>query len=184
MQPIPLRTTVIGSYPFPGWLEFACEHLDQFGPDDLAEMQDDAVCGRDPRSAVGGPGCDYRRRTDSAGFQPVLLRIPGRHRTGISQPATLWSAGTRPARQASDRGTTRSAATAWVPSKNSADLRRLAPPGPVLKASVPGPYTMSGRLAALPGYTRSLRHHRSAAAVDSQRTDRTGRGRLPGGDGR
>ena len=43
MQPIPLRTTVIGSYPFPGWLEFACGHLDQFGADDLAEMQDDAV---------------------------------------------------------------------------------------------------------------------------------------------
>ena len=32
-----LRTTVIGSYPFPGWLEFASRHLDQFGPDDLAE---------------------------------------------------------------------------------------------------------------------------------------------------
>ena len=24
----PLRTTVIGSYPFPGWLEFACGRLD------------------------------------------------------------------------------------------------------------------------------------------------------------
>ena len=43
MKESPLRTTVIGSYPFPGWLEFASQHLDQFGPDDLAEMQDDAV---------------------------------------------------------------------------------------------------------------------------------------------
>ena len=43
MQPIPLRTTVIGSYPFPGWLEFASQHLGEFGPADLAEMQDDAV---------------------------------------------------------------------------------------------------------------------------------------------
>src|SRR5580765_7127056 len=43
MQPIPLRTTVIGSYPLPGWLEFASRHLDQFGADDIAEMQDDAV---------------------------------------------------------------------------------------------------------------------------------------------
>jgi 5-methyltetrahydropteroyltriglutamate--homocysteine methyltransferase len=43
MQPLPLRTTVVGSLPFPGWLEFASQHLDQFGPDDLAEMQDDAV---------------------------------------------------------------------------------------------------------------------------------------------
>src|SRR3974390_2029082 len=39
----PLRTTVIGSYPFPGWLEFACQHLDQFGAADRAELQDDAV---------------------------------------------------------------------------------------------------------------------------------------------
>ena len=30
MNDIPLRTTVIGSYPFPGWLEFASQHLDQF----------------------------------------------------------------------------------------------------------------------------------------------------------
>ena len=39
----PLRTTVIGSYPFPGWLEFACQHLGQFGDADRAEMIDDAV---------------------------------------------------------------------------------------------------------------------------------------------
>ena len=39
----PLRTTVIGSYPFPGWLEFACQHLDQFGSEDRKELQDDAV---------------------------------------------------------------------------------------------------------------------------------------------
>src|SRR6185436_9339943 len=39
----PLRTTVIGSYPLPGWLEFACAHLDQFGSADRAELQEDAV---------------------------------------------------------------------------------------------------------------------------------------------
>src|SRR5215831_12449840 len=39
----PLRTTVIGSYPFPGWLEFACAHLDQFGEVDRWELQKDAV---------------------------------------------------------------------------------------------------------------------------------------------
>src|SRR5690606_21647241 len=38
-----LRTTVIGSYPFPGWLEHASQNLGAFGPDDVAEMQDDAV---------------------------------------------------------------------------------------------------------------------------------------------
>jgi 5-methyltetrahydropteroyltriglutamate--homocysteine methyltransferase len=43
MKENPLRTTVIGSYPFPGWLEFACQHLDQFGQADRNELQDDAV---------------------------------------------------------------------------------------------------------------------------------------------
>ena len=38
-----MRTTVIGSYPLPGWLLFAIEHLDEFGPADRAELQDDAV---------------------------------------------------------------------------------------------------------------------------------------------
>ncbi len=43
MKERPLRTTVIGSYPFPGWLEFACQHLEQFGADDRAELVNDAV---------------------------------------------------------------------------------------------------------------------------------------------
>ena len=43
MQERPVRTTVIGSYPFPGWLELATRHLAEFGPDDLAEVQEDAV---------------------------------------------------------------------------------------------------------------------------------------------
>ena len=39
----PLRTSVIGSYPFPGWLEFASAHLDEFGEADIEEMRADAV---------------------------------------------------------------------------------------------------------------------------------------------
>ena len=39
----PILTSVIGSYPFPGWLEYAAEHLDEFGPADIAEMQADAT---------------------------------------------------------------------------------------------------------------------------------------------
>src|SRR6476620_8400211 len=39
----PLRTTVIGSYPFPGWLEFACTHLGEVGEADRTELQEDAV---------------------------------------------------------------------------------------------------------------------------------------------
>ena len=43
MKESPLRTTVIGSYPFPGWLEFACQSLDRFGETDRTELQEDAV---------------------------------------------------------------------------------------------------------------------------------------------
>ena len=34
---------MVGSYPFPGWLEFASAHLDQFGEADIEEMRNDAV---------------------------------------------------------------------------------------------------------------------------------------------
>lgn len=43
MNEIPLRASVIGSYPFPGWLEFAANHLNEFGPEDLKEMLEDAA---------------------------------------------------------------------------------------------------------------------------------------------
>lgn len=39
----PLLTTVIGSYPFPGWLEFASQHLQDFGDADIEELRTDAV---------------------------------------------------------------------------------------------------------------------------------------------
>ena len=43
MKERPLRTTVIGSYPLPAWLELASQHLDEFGEADRAELFDDAV---------------------------------------------------------------------------------------------------------------------------------------------
>ena len=39
----PILTTVVGSYPFPGWLEACATEPERFGPNDVAEMQDDAV---------------------------------------------------------------------------------------------------------------------------------------------
>src|SRR5438093_4183906 len=43
MRDRPLRTTVVGSYPLPGWLEFASRNLEEFGSADLEEMVEDAV---------------------------------------------------------------------------------------------------------------------------------------------
>ena len=39
----PVLTTVVGSYPAPGWLELAHGHRDELGVDDLDELRRDAV---------------------------------------------------------------------------------------------------------------------------------------------
>ncbi len=153
MQPRPLRTTVIGSYPFPAWLEQACQHLDAFGADDITEMQDDAVvCALHDQLAAG-----LDVVTD--GEQTRLdfnLSFYG-HLEGI----TLESASPRrwgpPAHD--QRGKHHVSGELRAPHglgvvEEFLRLERLYaavgthPSGhrPVLKASVPGPYTMSGRL--------------------------------------
>ena len=43
MKTTPLRTSVIGSYPFPSWLHFAGDNLNEFGSDDIEELKDDAT---------------------------------------------------------------------------------------------------------------------------------------------
>ena len=141
----PILTTVVGSYPFPGWLEACAVEPERYGPDDVAEMQDDAVtaavmdqvrAGLDVITDGEQSRFDFnlsfyafldgieletvpRRR-----FGPPAHDQRGRHRiTGeISAPAGLGALA------------------------ELERLRRLAPPGPRLKASVPGPYTLAGRI--------------------------------------
>lgn len=145
MESRPLRTTVIGSYPFPGWLEFAVQHLDQFGEADRAEMIDDAV-----RTAIAD-------QTD-AGLDVITDGEQTRLDFNLSfygfiQGIELESASPRrfgpPAHD--QRGKHKvtgqlTAARGLGAVEDFARLKRLAPAGPTLKASVPGPYTLSGRL--------------------------------------
>jgi len=152
MSTIPLRTTVIGSYPFPSWLEFASEHLDQFGADDIAEIQNDAV-----RVAVADQvtaGLDVisdgeQTRLDfNLSFYGFLSGIelesdsprrfgpPAHDQRGRHQVVS-------PLRAEHGLGAV----------EEFSRLKRIAPAGPVLKASVPGPYTMSGRLVPGEIYT-------------------------------
>ncbi|TVR49683.1 MAG: methionine synthase [Puniceicoccaceae bacterium] len=141
----PLRTTVIGSYPFPGWLEFASSHLASFGAADIAEMQEDAVIAaiHDQVSA----GLDAITDGEQTRFD-FNLSFYG-YLEGIDlEPAPPRRFGP-PAHD--QRGKHRVIAALAAPRGLGAveefnRLRRLAPPGPVLKASVPGPYTLSGRL--------------------------------------
>jgi 5-methyltetrahydropteroyltriglutamate--homocysteine methyltransferase len=145
MQPRPLRTTVIGSYPFPAWLEFASQHLALFGPADIREMQEDAVIAAIHDQAAAGLDVitdgeqtrfDFNlsfygylegietEKTPERCFGPPAHDQRGRHAVigEISAPRGLGAV------------------------EEFERLKRLAPAGPALKASVPGPYTLSGRL--------------------------------------
>ena len=164
MQPRPLRVTVIGSYPFPGWLEHASQHLDHFGARrhrrDAGRRGDGgAVQDQSPRGSS-----HHRRRADPARLQPVVLRVPRRDRAWSGAAAPVRAAGARPARQA--RHHRRAAAprgSAW--STSSAVSQRLGAAGRALKASVPGPYTLSGRLHPERPVPRPVGDHRGAAAA-------------------
>ena len=145
MQPIPIRTTVIGSYPFPGWLEFAVRNLHEFGNADKEEMIDDAViaaihdqvsAGLDVITDGEQTRLDFnlsfygfikgiRENTDDLRkWGPVAHDQRGKHAIfeKLTAPEGLGAV------------------------KEYQRLERLAPKGPVLKASIPGPFTLSGRI--------------------------------------
>ncbi len=153
MQSCPLRTSVIGSYPFPGWLEFASQYLDRFGPDDRLELQDDAVIAALHDQLAAGLDVVTDGEQTRLDFNLSFY--------GYLEGISLESAPPRrfgpPAHD--QRG--RHAVTARLQAPRGLGavteferLRRIAgalgPAGlgsPTLKASVPGPYTLSGRLA-------------------------------------
>ncbi|MGE0104069.1 MAG: methionine synthase [Blastocatellales bacterium] len=145
MSENPLRTTVIGSYPFPGWLEFACLHLDKFGPADIAEMQEDAVIAAIHDQVAAGLDVitdgEQTRLDFNLSFYGFLEGID-------LEPASPRRFGP-PAHDQRGKhlitGDLRAPRGLGVVEEWER-LKRLAPAGPTLKASVPGPYTLSGRL--------------------------------------
>lgn len=145
MDKPPLRTTVIGSYPLPGWLEFASAHLDQFGAADLAELQEDAVIAAIHDQTAAGLDVitdgEQTRLDFNLSFYGFL--------EGIEVEAQAPRRFGPPAHD--QRGRHRITGELRAPRglgvvEEWQRLQRLAPAGPVLKASVPGPFTLSGRL--------------------------------------
>lgn len=145
MQPRPLRTTVIGSYPFPGWLEFASHNLNSFGQADIAEMQDDAVVAAVHDQVAAGLDVitdgEQTRFDFNLSFYGYLdgIKVEDHSPRRFGPPAH------------DQRGKHEIIDTLAAPRGLGAveefeRLKRLAPTGPTLKASVPGPYTLSGRL--------------------------------------
>lgn len=145
MKEQPLRTTVIGSYPFPGWLEFASQNLDRFASADVAEAQDDAViCALHDQVAAG---LDVITDGEQTRLDFNLSFY------GFLEGIELESASPRrfgpPAHDQRGHHIIRGELRAPRGLRAVEDfdrLKRLAPKGPTLKASVPGPYTLSGRL--------------------------------------
>jgi 5-methyltetrahydropteroyltriglutamate--homocysteine methyltransferase len=145
MKERPLRTTVIGSYPFPGWLEHACAQLADFGPDDRAELQDDAVIAAIHDQTAAGLDVitdgEQTRLDFNLSFYGFLEGIALE-----AQPPRRFGPPAHDQRgKHAVSGELRAPRGLGVVDEYER-LKRLAPPGPVLKASVPGPYTLSGRL--------------------------------------
>ncbi len=145
MQPIPIRTTVIGSYPFPGWLEFAVKNLNEFGNADREEMIEDAVIAAIHDQAAAGLDVitdgEQTRLDFNLSFYGFIK--------GIKENTDELRKFGPPAHD--QRGKNSIIDTLTAPNglgavKEYTRLKRLAPVGPTLKASIPGPYTLSGRL--------------------------------------
>lgn len=146
MKDRPLRTSVIGSYPFPGWLEFASQNLGQFGSADLAEMQDDAAMVAIMDQVRSG--LDVITDGEQTRFD-FNLSFYG-HLEGIDLESESPRRFGPPAHD--QRGKHAVSGEISAPHglgtvEEFERLRRLAPAGGHrLKMSVPGPFTMSGRL--------------------------------------
>ena len=150
MTQCPLRTSVIGSYPFPAWLEHASVHLDRFGSDDRAELQSDAVtCAVKDQLAAGLDVItdgEQTRLDFNLSFYGYLQGIALE-----SESPRRWGP---PAHD--QRGRHAVVAPLQAPRGLGAveEYRRLegvardlgASGRVTLKASIPGPYTLSGRL--------------------------------------
>lgn len=145
MTNIPIRTTVVGSYPFPGWLEFATKNLHQFGAADIEEMTEDAVIAAIHDQVTAG--LDVITDGEQTRFD-FNLSFYG-YISGIQNNETE----TRKFGPAAhdQRGKNNIIGELSAPNglgavKEYLRLKKLAPAGPTLKASIPGPYTLSGRL--------------------------------------
>ena len=148
MQPIPIKTTVVGSWPFPGWLEFSVDNLEQFGQADINEMIEDAVVNAIHDQVAAGLDVisdgEQTRLDFNLSFYGFLKGIvPNHQETRKFGPPAHDQRGKHAVVEAL------SAPKGLGVVEEYTRLKKLAPNGQLLKVSIPGPYTLSGRL--LPG---------------------------------
>ena len=141
----PLQTTVIGSYPFPGWLEFAAAHQDQFGAADLEELRTDAVIAAVHDQVAAGLDVITDGEQTRYDFNLSFYgRLEGLDRNAVS-PRRFGPPAHDQRGKYGVKGKLHCQQGLGVVAEFKL-LQKIAPPGPVLKASVPGPYTLSGRI--------------------------------------
>ena len=144
-----LRTTVIGSYPLPGWLEFASDNLGRFGQKDVDELQEDAVTAAIHDQVAAGLDVitdgEQTRLDFNLSFYGYL--------EGLDLEASPPRQFGPPAHD--QRGKHRITGELVAPrglgvvaefERLRRQVAELGIEGVALKASVPGPYTLSGRL--------------------------------------
>ena len=145
MKERPLRTTVVGSYPFPSWLEFASQHLDQFGVNEISEMQADAVIIAIHDQMAAGLDVitdgEQSRLDFNLSFYGYLRGI-----APVPRPLRNFGPPAHDQRGKHDTIDELTAPHGLGAVEEFLRLKKLAPLGPILKASAPGPYTLSGRL--------------------------------------
>ncbi|MEZ0240116.1 MAG: methionine synthase [Chloroflexota bacterium] len=159
----PLRTSVVGSHARPGWFVSAIAAADrgEFGPVDLRELYDDAVdvALRDQEDAGVDVVCDGEMRR--AGFFTAEFY---RHLSGVAAlpPDRRLGAGghDQQHRFAVLEPIAAPDGLGVVAEYRYAATRTTRP----LKVTIPGPYTLSGRLRSGPG---EIYRERQAAAEAS-----------------
>jgi len=146
MKNCPLRSSVIGSYPFPSWLEFASQHLEVFGRSDVSEIQNDAVIAAVHDQVEAGLDVITDGEQTRLDFNLSFY--------GYIKGIELESVSPRKFGPPAHDQRGKHAITGELVAPRGLGvveefkrLQRLAPGGAAtLKASVPGPYTLSGRL--------------------------------------
>jgi 5-methyltetrahydropteroyltriglutamate--homocysteine methyltransferase len=146
MKNCPLRSSVIGSYPFPSWLEFASQHLEVFGRSDVSEIQNDAVIAAVHDQVEAGLDVISDGEQTRLDFNLSFY--------GYIKGIELESVSPRKFGPPAHDQRGKHAITGELVAPRGLGvveefkrLQRLAPGGAAtLKASVPGPYTLSGRL--------------------------------------
>ena len=148
MKSCPLRTSVIGSYPFPSWLEFASQHLQVFGRSDVSEIQDDAVIAAVHDQVDAGLDAITDGEQTRLDFNLSFYGYVEGIELESSSPRKFGPPAHDQRGKHAVTGELRAPRGLGVVEEFKR-LQRLAggrAKSVTLKASVPGPYTLSGRL--------------------------------------